>query len=338
MAPITGLRRAFRSCYLAVRLQLSWLTSCVLLGLACGLAPRTTHAVEPLGALELTWQAPAECPDQPRLLAQIAALLPPRGEPPKRLQANATAEHVGDDRWILRLRLVSETGVEQREVVGDSCRALVDALAVMLALQLGPTAEEPERVVKPEPPVTALAPPPPPPPRKVAPRSRWQLGISGVGDSAALPRFALGARADVGWSHERWYLGLGASAWLPQEQALATGHTGSGRFRWLAATAMGCHASWGSALRLGPCVALEMGELSAKSSKVKAPAHASELWLAALGGVGFGVPLGSTWLFTSNLSVVVPLTRPRFVIEGIGDVHQPRPIGARSSLGLAARF
>jgi hypothetical protein len=78
--------------------------------------------------------------------------------------------------------------------------------------------------------------------------------------------------------------------------------------------------------------------LSARSSDVRAPDEVSELWLAALGGVGFWAPLGQHLAFTSSLWAAVPVRRPRFVIEGIGEIHQPRAVGVRSSLGLAWRF
>jgi hypothetical protein len=82
----------------------------------------------------------------------------------------------------------------------------------------------------------------------------------------------------------------------------------------------------------------ELGQLSARSSNVRKPDEVQELWLAALGGIAFWAPLGSGLLFTSSLSAVVPLRRPHFVVEGVGEIHQPRPLGARCALGLAIRF
>ena len=287
----------------------------------------------------LVWSAPAECPDQARVQAQVEALASADGVQAMRpLEARALVERKDDGSFQLSLTLLSEGVVDQRDLVGDSCQALVDSVAVILAVQLNP-GREPAAPAKPAaapaPPAPKAA-PPAPPPRPRAPR-HFQLGLSGSGDSAALPRFAFGSRLDLGWSPGRWYVGLAASAWLPQEQALQAGHSGRARFGWLAASLSACHA-WGDTLRLGPCLSAEVGQLTAESLGVRVPAQVAELWLAGLGGAAFWLPLGSSWLLTSSLVAVVPLRRPHFVIEGIGEIHQARAVAARSSLGLALRF
>jgi hypothetical protein len=257
------------------------------------------------------------------------------------MRANAQVVRGEAGGWLLHLTLETERSQDQRQLVGDSCQALVDSVAVMLALQLNPTGED---AAPPPAPAPAATTPPPKPVRRAPreatprPRARVQLGLSGTADSAALPRFALGAHAEAGWASSRWYVGVGAGGWLSQQESLAEGRSGQGRFGFRTLSLSACHASWGGAVRLGPCLSAELGQLSARSSDVRQPGTVQELWLAALGGVGFWAPLGSSLLFTSSLSAVVPLRRPRFVIEGIGEIHQPRALGARSALGLAMRF
>jgi hypothetical protein len=295
-------------------------------------------------ALELVWEAPAECPSSARVRAQVEALLSRDGDAVGRtLQARAQVARAGDGRWLLQLKLTSVGALDERELVGDSCQALADSVAVILALQLQPT--DADAVEAAPPPRAEPAPPPPTPPVEAdqepgaaSPSSFFQLSVAGTADSAALPRFALGGRADLGWSSRRVYAGLGFAQWLTQEHTLVESRAGRGHFGFRAGWVQACHGTWGEHVRFGPCLAVELGMLSARSSDVRVPSEVSELWLAALGGVGFWAPLDSHLAFTSALWAVAPLRRPRFVVEGIGEIHQPRAMGLRSNLGLAWRF
>ena len=290
------------------------------------------------GAFELVWEALPECPGADQVRRQVEALLPPDVDRKAGLAATGQVSRDEDGRWLLHLRLIDGDVLDERELVGDSCQALADSAAVIIAMQLTPTEPKPEPAPPTETrPVAAPAPAKPSP--APAPRqSFFQLGLSGSADSAALPRLALGARADLGFSHQRFYVGASAALWLGQTETLAPAHPGRGRFGWRAASLWTCHATWGRAVRVGPCLAFELGQLTARSSDVRLPDEAEELWLAALGGGAFWVPLGSSWLLTSSVSAVVPLRRPSFVVEGIGEIHQPRRIGVRSALGLAWRM
>jgi len=314
--------------------------SAVLVALAAAATARA--ASDATQKLELIWEAPAECPDAAQVRAQVEALLPNDNvSMPRALHARAQVTGGEAGSWQLVLTLVSERSRDQRELVGDSCQALVDSVAVMLALQLNPTGED---TPAPTTPTAAESPPPPkplpraPPQVTTRPKARFQLGLSGAADSAALPRFALGGHAEAGWASRGFYLAVGASLWLSQQTSLAQDRSGQGRFGFRTLSLGVCHASWGGAVRLGPCLSAELGQLSAQSSKVREPSEVHELWLAALGGIAFWVPLGSQLLFTSSLSLVLPLRRPHFVVEGIGEIQQPRALGGRSALGLAMRF
>jgi hypothetical protein len=284
------------------------------------------------------------------VVAQLERLLRADDAPRPLLHASARVEKADDGGWMLQLETVSGTTRDQRELLGGSCQALVDALTVMLALQLNPSeaslrASEPEpHDQKPvSPPVSAVANVADESASRRAPpaadaRAHLLLSVAGSLDGTALPRIAPGARAELTWNLRRWYVGAGASLWLSQQQAITAGHSGRASFGFRALSLVGCHASWGEPVRFGPCLAAEVGQLSAESSGVRVPDRVSQLWLSALGGIGFWLPLGESALLTSNLGVVVPLRRPSFVIEGVGVIHQPRPAGSRVALGVAWRF
>lgn len=310
-----------------------------------GPAALPAHAAERNApGLELSWQAPLECPSAERVQHQVDALLPrDRSGQGRTLEAQARVTRAEDGGWLLHLTIISGGLVDARELVGDSCQALVDSVAVILALQLSPTENDDNELRLPAP-VRSAAPAPAPVPsadraQRASPRSRFvQLALSGTADSAALPRLALGGRVELGSAVERWYFGAGFVQWLRQEEALGLARSGHGHFGWRAGFFQVCHGTWGEQLRFGPCLGAELGQLSARSSNVRVPGVVAEPWVAALGGIGFAAPFGPHLSFTSSLQAVVPLRRPSFVIEGIGEIHQPRPIGVRSALGLAWRF
>jgi hypothetical protein len=328
--------------------RLRW---CVLAFASCwlGAAPNA-RAASSIERLSLVWDAPSECPDQARVIAQLERLVRRDGASGPRLRASAHVEKLDDGGWTLRLETVSDTTRDERELLGGSCQALVDALAVMLALQLNPSEPTPDAPSREAPAEKAAPPPASATPgtaveseavRSAAPtteNAHFQLAMAGSLDATALPRIAIGARVELTWNLRRWYVSAGAGLWLSQQQAIAPGHSGHASFGFRTLSLGGCHATWGQPVRLGPCLAAEVGQLSAESSGVRAPGQVDQPWLAALGGVGFWLPLGESARLTSSLWVVVPLRRPSFVIEGVGAIHQPRPAGGRVALGLAWRF
>ena len=58
------------------------------------------------------------------------------------------------------------------------------------------------------------------------------------------------------------------------------------------------------------------------------------LWLAATAGASALLPLTPRLAARLGLELTVPLQRPRFVIDDLGDVHRPGPVTARLALGL----
>jgi hypothetical protein len=61
------------------------------------------------------------------------------------------------------------------------------------------------------------------------------------------------------------------------------------------------------------------------------------VWLALAGGVG-GAWIVAPWLdLRLTLEATAPIVRPRFVLAGVGPVHQPGVAG-RAGLALELRF
>ena len=58
---------------------------------------------------------------------------------------------------------------------------------------------------------------------------------------------------------------------------------------------------------------------------------------AALGALGT-VPLGAGFALRTRLEALLPLSRPTFIVENGGTVHQPPTLGVRGSLGVELHF
>jgi hypothetical protein len=82
-----------------------------------------------------------------------------------------------------------------------------------------------------------------------------------------------------------------------------------------------------------PCAGLELGRMHAEGYGVSDPGDGSALWAALRGGAAAAWIVAPWVRLRLRLEAVVPLRRPRFVLGGVGDVHEPG-VAARAALGL----
>ena len=111
------------------------------------------HA-QTLDDLTLRWQAPDACPDENVVLARIRAHLPEQHRSARHwsVQARVTSEGA---RYRLELELRSGKSHAHRTIANESCAALADAAALLVALALDPEATAP---ADPEPPIAEREP------------------------------------------------------------------------------------------------------------------------------------------------------------------------------------
>jgi len=84
-------------------------------------------------SIELTWDAPSECPQEPAVRARLNALAGKPAQPRRRLQAVGRIERVGK-RYRLTLSVRERDAVRERTMNADSCDDLAGAAAVALGL------------------------------------------------------------------------------------------------------------------------------------------------------------------------------------------------------------
>lgn len=328
-------------------------------------------------AIDLRWDPPAGCPDRAAVMGELAATLADSAVSDELVvQATVTAPAEAPE-WRLRL-VFSGAGTGERRLEGESCDALAKSAVLVIAMVYDPLFVPPTPPPAPPPPTVRPAPPQPavpvspppsapppavpsvpaprpppvlgtpyrPPPRSSAP-SRPRLGfrLGALATLGPLPRAAAGLE---GGFIVRWRQATlsARGAYLPavRRRLDARPDAGGDIEQWTAG-AQGCLSVWsaGAPPRLGSillrsCAAFDAGQLRAQGFGVDAPGSGTALWLAPEAGVALDVHLLSWLLLDLEVGLAVPILRPAFVLNNVGDVHQPGPVGGRLGLGVQAVF
>jgi hypothetical protein len=315
--------------------------------LALAAHPSRPSAAE--SVLELGWAAPPGCPSGQEAEADVLRLARLDGRaPPHRLTAQVTIERTSDARW--RLELVTELdGISgERLFSGNSCRAVVDASVLTLALILNPGDQPapPSRSVE-APPKDAMAASASqghavfaardredPPARTEARGGRWLVG-GHVGLQAGLlknpgPVFAIGLGTSLGK----------ASAWLtgsyaPPQDAAIERQPDVGARLWLAsAAAFGCWTPVTGRVAVDPCLGIEVNRLEGQGFGVGDARHGVMYWTSGMLALNMGLPVGRHLTVKLSAIGLVPVTRPTAFLENIGVVHRPAAFATKLVAGV----
>lgn len=252
---------------------------------------------------------------------------------------------------LVRARVELEFGgrVEVRELEAASCDALLDAVALLVAVTLDPDEapqvpeppppEPPLQTAEPEPaPETELAPepepepapepepeptpPPPPEPEPPAPTPRptpldrrralgLAVGLYAGGELGAIPRGTGGVRPVIRLSRGAFVAELSGDYWIRRRhQPLATGETITVELGVVA-----LRAGWAlrrGALRVPLYGGLESGLMRGEGFGLRDSRDGRWPWAAALASVGLLVRLGARVDLGAAVEGVVPFVRPTF--------------------------
>jgi hypothetical protein len=250
------------------------------------------HAEADERRIVLTWNAPSACPDEASVRASVAQLL---------AGSSATVEGRADvrqagDRWQV---VVTMNGGERR-LEADSCRALADATALIVAMAVDPgrvaanrsardagvaSGSSPNAVPElvdassdatPPAPLDA-APPPTAPPTPTptptptppatptptpTPATHFAIAASAIADFGTIPTPMLGPSLGLAWTPSPLRLELAAVYFPSTWVGVPTGYPGAQvQFSLLAVAVRGCYGLRLAAFDLGPCVGVEGGLL-----------------------------------------------------------------------------
>ncbi|MBN1612707.1 MAG: hypothetical protein JW940_39150 [Polyangiaceae bacterium] len=328
--------------------------------IACGSAAALVLLLPRLGyadvhaPMHLTWDAPAQCPQQAAVeerMAELTASLAGKLKP-SRLRAEGRIESIGE-RYRLTLVIHDGSAVGTRVIESDSCEDLGGAAAVTLGLlvrveqtsnarlsdsTLGGVAEQPPR----KPASTKPRPRPESPAQPIVdqghePTSRsqwdWLLRVPRIGiDVGVFPRPSYGAGLALGLGHQGWRVLLGGTLWLPQSIPVP-GFPGFSVETNRASLDLEGRRSWQvGRFEVGPCLIANLDGVVARGSGPGVVSRSRQVvWLS------LGLGLGGAWRLQEHTSVTLNVggrfstSRPHLVIHSLPEVHRVRPaaVGAR---------
>ena len=275
-------------------------TVSVMVGLSVALVAAAVRA-QPVGeAVRFQYVAPAECPDARSFEARVRerttrGRAAEAGELARTFALRLRADEAG---FLGTIEFLGDTGAAvSRQVRGEQCDAVVSSLALITALALDATLDEPQpESVAVEtsraPPVADAAPrpassaperapaAPPPPPRRRAERLGTRLGASGE-FSTAIDAWTYGWLGQIDW-RSGWAFRVVAH-YATDERLVDPGRRA--RLRLLGLRGSGCFTLFrGEIVSLAPCLGLDFGSLRGRGIESEALPHASSdtvPWVAA---------------------------------------------------------
>lgn len=290
-------------------------------------------SAQDVGSLALDWRAPANCPGEQDVTREIAALLDGRATERAPVRARARARRVSSKHWTTTVH-VEKQGVQGRRTLeAESCQALTEAVALVIALAIDPGFSNDSLLPKET--------EPPPEPNTPTNPLTWSgvASLGGIVDTQSLPGVAGGLQAGLGVEYGGLLLGA-SGRYLFGRATTAADHPSARATIDLAAAALeSCYFLSLSDWRLGPCAALELGRLRAESEGVTDPSAGRTLWLAVDAGVVARWRFRAPWGLSLGLSAIAPLQRPTFEITGISEpVYAVKPVSFRASLSIEAAW
>lgn len=322
---------------------------------------------EPPSPPAISWSAPSACPDADALTAAISRRLGRPLADELRLAGTIT-QHATSPRFRLRLDLTLEDHDSTRTLTAERCPSLVDAAALLIALQLAhsepppPTASDPP-LADPDPPATtapldaplaeplpppdvwqddpqpppispASSAPPPPPPR---PAVGALVRVHGGPEYGGVPGLSGAVGLTIGALWRRARLELHGLYIAPRTATLGANAV---RVDLFAGSAHGCARLGRGALELPLCGGLELAAVRGRASGPSAQSGSGPR-LAAVVTAGLVWHLRPRLGLTLALHGLAHLYGPRFELRDPGEpvaLFRPSPVSARLLLGLELRL
>jgi hypothetical protein len=270
-----------------------------------------------LARAEVAWNAPASCPSAAFVNERVKALSPPESG-----EAFATATVTMAEGRVSADVTVNDAAGPQgsRHLDGESCEDIADAVALVIAM----SREKAPAAPAPPPPATSS----PPPNTAEEASTVVHLGAFGSVERGVLGAAALGGALAVGLVH-RWLV-VEIQGTLLAERRIELRPGVGGDFSHWNAAARACTTQTFEILRVGPCAGvglLHVGATGVGTQRSFAEAVVLvEPEVGLLGALSFTPHVA----LRAHATLGVPLSRPRFVLENVGQVQR---VGA-FSLGI----
>ncbi len=283
-------------------------------------------------AADVTWTAPAGCPDANAVRTKIE----------RRLDGMSLAEvsiDVSVTRTGSKLTATIESGANhERTLTATECSELADAVALIVA-QLASQARHHVDVAPIE--ITAWVPPVAPELAVTLPvaterplSAAWTAGfralaLSGIGMT---PEVGVGADVSAFVQRDTRFVEVGYAKWVPRPMQILASETGTVQFDLQLVAVRGGWASTKMPLR--GWVGLEVGQMHGEGPALRTPESGVGRWVAISSGFGVGWPISSRTRLVGTFEVAVPVDRATFQFMDGSEIREPAPISARSALGV----
>jgi hypothetical protein len=308
--------------------------------------------------LDLTWQAPSECPSAERIRRELERVTRPR--PGRQLTPLVARAVITRSETGYHLTLETERGaaISEAQLDNPTCEPLARAATLVLALAYGDGVDiredEPE---KPEASVStsssqgaapsgadsnanrsayavstrlrqaSLA-------RRPARSHRLEIApwVGAMGTDGLIAAFALGTEAGVQLSAMSWLASWRVEA-LPQREAAQRGAV-SAQLSAFSAAIGGCAQATVTTVRLATCARFEAAVLRARSEGARVDGSANPTWFAVAPSLLARIPIASPFALRAELGALIPLSVVRFVVAGEGALYQTAHVVPEFGLGL----
>jgi hypothetical protein len=280
--------------------------------------------------VELRYDAPAECPPRSELEAAILERTPNVriGAPAHRVFAVTIAATPDGFRGTLIVDRVAD-----KELAAQRCDDLANALALVTALAIDPTATAAPTTVRPLAAAASTAHAPPTP----APRAPTSLAadvgaivVAGVSPSAL---FAVALEGHVIW-RERYQLEVAALA----GRDTSAREDAQVRFTWLAGRLAGCRHGPHRRVTADACGHVEVGAVRASGEDIINQRDLTRLWLAAGAHGRVRIPVGARGFGLLQLGASLPLVRDRYIFAPDVAIHTTPVVTVWAGVGFGFTF
>ncbi len=295
--------------------------------------------------VDLSWDAPAECPTHDDVTAELSRIIRVTpGRTVTAVRAQAKIEHSADGRYRLHLRTQREdspTSGGDTDLDAPSCAALERGVTLVLALALGDGVDVIDDKPEPPPPVPPPPPPlpppaapkpkPPPPHVEARPSLRAYPWLAVAAASGVIAKPALGAQIGFALGQNYWETALRLQG-FPRGSA-HTGNIDSAYSAWYAALGACLREPLGAGA-LAACANFDLGVVHGSATGSDHDSSATAPYYAVGPSAVATVPLHHRLQLRLEVGLSIAIDPPRFAIRGLQDVHVVSRYVPSASLGL----
>ncbi len=306
---------------------------------------------QPETPVEVTWEAPKNCPQELEVQQQMRALVgTSSSEKTSPLQAHGTIEPA-DGRYRLTLLITRNLAHGTRIIESDDCRSLAKAATVILVLlaqkekTLGRELSESELSGQPEqapePPITRdstaakeLPPAEPPEPRPLPPSaessSLWHFLLrapQATVDFTTLPRIGFGIGLGVGVAYRSWRAFVSGKYYATESVVSPGPHPYQMQYRRESLDVLGCYGWRSGWIEVAPCAGLTANRVAVHASGEELVSRdRSPLWVSIGSGISGYLHLHRHAALVVMGTGQITTNRARFLVETLTGTEQAQRV------------